>query len=125
MKTIATIITALALAGHGLAVPAVEAAGELKARADSNVFVCDSPRFLDTGPCENLPVTTDVCRGVPANLDNKISSISPNSNIHCTLFDEPNCGGVASPDIAERVENLSDPRFNFNDKASSIKCFLK
>ncbi|PSN75013.1 hypothetical protein BS50DRAFT_30470 [Corynespora cassiicola Philippines] len=120
--TVSTALIAFSLALSALAAPAPEP-NKLAAREDSNVLIDNEASFPGhSGQFANLVVTIGDCQNLNATFNNQVSAISPNGILTCTLYDDFGCIGAASVPITGRVQDLADPRYNFDNRASSLRC---
>ncbi|KAL8672883.1 MAG: hypothetical protein Q9224_007548 [Gallowayella concinna] len=87
--------------------------------AVTHLYVCIDKGFSDR--CRNLESGTNGCYDLGNGFNNAISSLGPDTETTCTIYDNGGCsgasvGGIVSPGI----NDLTD--YGFNDRASSYRC---
>ncbi|KAK1997385.1 hypothetical protein LX36DRAFT_681770 [Colletotrichum falcatum] len=100
-------------------VPSGEPA-EGSVQAITHLYVCADNNF--SGRCENLESNTNQCYNLFNGWNDAISSLGPDAGTSCTIWENYDCSGASiSGIVSPGIFALSD--WNFNDKASSYKCF--
>ncbi|KAJ6582100.1 hypothetical protein B0H19DRAFT_1370243 [Mycena capillaripes] len=102
----------------------------LQKRDAGNVYFCTAANWqlycvyiTDAGP--------DECVNLGPDLNDQVSSVGPDPNQYCTLFDGSNCDFITSQlyvrspgyaDLSQSIYNGEGGGLIFNDRASSYKC---
>ncbi|KAK7051757.1 hypothetical protein R3P38DRAFT_2857227 [Favolaschia claudopus] len=103
---------------------ATDSTHELVGRTQGNVFVCVDAGF--NPPCQTFHGNSGQCVNFPAEFNDDITAVGPDSGQDCFFFIDGDCtnaqlGPIRSPGISDL--NVA-ATVAFNDHISSFKCFF-
>ncbi|KAK2049996.1 hypothetical protein LZ31DRAFT_548814 [Colletotrichum somersetense] len=95
---------------------------ENSVQAITHLYICADANF--SGRCENLQSTTGQCYNLQNGWNDVVTSLGPDAGTSCTIWENNGCSGASiSGIVSPGIFNLADSNWNFNDRASSYRCF--
>ncbi|KZL86570.1 hypothetical protein CI238_05631 [Colletotrichum incanum] len=91
-------------------------------QAITHLYICSDANF--SGRCQNLESNTGQCYNLANGFNDVVSSLGPDQGTSCTIWENNGCSGASITNIVSPgIFNLADSNWNFNDRASSYRCF--
>jgi len=98
---------------------------ELAKRGDAGVYFCNDRNFQ--GQCVHIVAPEYTCVGLGPDLNDKVSSVGPDSPKYCLFYSDFNCNddeghfGTYSPGYSD-LSSAGSPGSYWNDRISSYVC---
>ncbi|CAG8970738.1 hypothetical protein HYALB_00001520 [Hymenoscyphus albidus] len=93
------------------------------------LYACNAPNFSNSEGCVLLHPVIGQCSSFPNGFIDRVSSIGPDSDLICTLFDNSSCqrnqpqlDNVVSPGF-QRLHDIGYPGGTWEDRLASYICF--